>query len=58
MALIAARLNAGRHSSGDRAAIGIIIISLFSHRRPSLISLTVSVNVKPVLNWANVCSRT
>ena len=52
MALIAAHLNAG-HSSVDSVAIGIIILSLFPHLHtplppfsPSLISLTVSVDVK------------
>ena len=52
MALIAAHLNAG-HSSVDSVAIGIIILSLSPHLHtplppfsPSLISLTVSVDVK------------
>ena len=58
MATIVAHLNAG-HSGGDSVAIGIsIIVSLFPHLHnpfsPSLISLTVSVDVKHhVYFWHN-----
>ena len=34
------------HSGGDSVALGLIIISLFPHLRPSLRSLMVSVDVK------------